>query len=90
MGGGINRAEMKTSQEVKDMNLGMDKPGYFSCRVILTHIRTENIMYPACPSDGCNKKVTEVTEGWRCEKCDRTYEGPAYRYDNPPSDRCCS
>jgi len=79
-GGTINRSELRTTQEVKDMNLGSDKPDYFSSRVIVTHLRTENISYPACPTDGCNKKVTEVADGWKCEKCERTYEGPEYRY----------
>jgi len=77
---GINRAELRTTQEVKDMNLGQDKPDYFSTRVTITHIKTENLSYPACPSEGCNKKVTEVADGWKCEKCERTYENPEHRY----------
>lgn len=36
--------------------------------------------YPACPSEGCNKKVLESGTGWRCEKCDRSYPEPDYRY----------
>ncbi|KAF8517579.1 hypothetical protein BU17DRAFT_76387 [Hysterangium stoloniferum] len=79
-GGTINRSELRTTQEVKDLNLGSDKPDYFSSRVIVTHLRTENISYPACPTDGCNKKVTEVADGWSCEKCERTYESPEHRY----------
>ena len=77
--GGINMSELKTTQEVKDMNLGTDKPEYFSSRIIITHLRAENIMYPACPSDGCNKKVTDLGDGWKCEKCERTFERPEYR-----------
>ncbi|KAF8582281.1 replication factor-a protein [Ramaria rubella] len=77
---GINRAEHKTIQEVKDMNLGQDKPDYFSSRILITHIKSENLSYPACPSEGCNKKVTEVADGWKCEKCERTYESPEHRW----------
>ena len=36
--------------------------------------------YPACPSEGCNKKVLESGTGWRCEKCDRSYPEPDHRY----------
>ncbi|GJJ12350.1 hypothetical protein Clacol_006591 [Clathrus columnatus] len=80
-GGGINRSEMKTLQQVKDLNLGgSDKPDYFSSRIIVTHMRNENLSYPACPVEGCNRKVTESSEGWRCERCDRTHDKPEYRY----------
>ena len=36
--------------------------------------------YPACPTEGCNKKVFESGTGWRCEKCDRSYPEPDHRY----------
>lgn len=78
-GASINLTELRTTQEVKDQNLGQDKPDYFSARVIITLIKTENLSYPACPSEGCNKKVTEVVDGWKCEKCERTYDRPEYR-----------
>jgi ribosomal protein L37AE/L43A len=78
-GAGINLAELLTTQEVKDMNLGQDKADYFSTRIIVTLIKTENLSYPACPSEGCNKKVTEMGDAWKCEKCERTYERPEYR-----------
>jgi len=62
------------------MNLSSDKTEYFSSRVIVTHMKNDNIMYPACPSEGCNKKVTDVGDGWKCEKCERTFDSPEYRY----------
>ncbi|KAG2362493.1 replication factor-A protein 1 [Suillus spraguei] len=40
----------------------------------------ESISYPACPTQGCNKKVVDLGSGWRCEKCDKTFERPEYRY----------
>ncbi|KAJ1931440.1 Replication factor A protein 1 [Kickxella alabastrina] len=38
--------------------------------------------YPACPGEGCNKKITEDQSSgqWRCEKCQRSYPAPEYRY----------
>jgi replication factor A1 len=77
-GGAINRNEMRTIFDVKEAQLGMsDKPDFFSTRATIMHIKTDNLVYPACPQ--CNKKMTESNDVWRCEKCDRTYEKPEYR-----------
>lgn len=79
-GGTINRSEMRTLNDVKESQLGSgDKVEYFSCRATVMHIRGENISYPACGSEGCSKKVVEGHDGWRCEKCDRSFETPTYR-----------
>jgi replication factor A1 len=80
-----NIKERRTIAEAKDENLGMaggDKPDYFNLRAMVVHIRHENLYYPACPSDGCNKKVNleEGNNTWRCEKCDRSFDAPEYRY----------
>ncbi|KAH7889519.1 hypothetical protein F5I97DRAFT_1995013 [Phlebopus sp. FC_14] len=78
---GFNRNEMRHLSDVKESQLGMsDKAEFFSARATIMHIKSENIAYPACPTQGCNKKVTEVTDGWRCEKCDKTFERPEHRY----------
>ncbi|KAH9180401.1 replication factor-a protein [Lactarius sanguifluus] len=78
-GGTINRDEMRTIFDVKEAQLGMsDKADFFSTRATIMHIKTDNLVYPACPT--CNKKTTESHDGWRCEKCDRSYEKPEYRY----------
>ncbi|KAG8745613.1 Replication factor A protein 1 [Ceratobasidium sp. 414] len=85
-GGGpttVRREEMKTLQAVKDENLGMNDEGkadFFTVRATVIHIKGDNIMYPACGSDNCSKKVTEVHDGWRCEKCEKTFPKPKYRY----------
>jgi len=45
------------------------------------HIRQENFAYPACLSENCNKKVTDMGDGtWRCEKCSINHDRPQYRY----------
>lgn len=85
-GGDINAniKERKTIAEVKDQNLGLsgnDKADYFNLRAMVVHIRHENLYYPACPTEACNKKVNDDGNGsWRCEKCDRSFEAPEYRY----------
>ncbi|CUA67759.1 Replication factor A protein 1 [Rhizoctonia solani] len=81
--GAVNRREMKTLQMVKDENLGMSDEGkadFFTSRATIVHIKSDNVMYPACGSDNCSKKVSEVHDGWRCEKCEKTFPKPKYRY----------
>lgn len=78
--GGFNRNEMRHLSDVKESQLGMsDKAEFFSTRATIMHIKGENISYPACPTQGCNKKVIDVGDGWRCEKCDKTFERPEHR-----------
>ncbi|KAM0753641.1 replication factor A 1, rfa1 [Meredithblackwellia eburnea MCA 4105] len=82
-GGSFKKEDFKTLDEVKnDDSLGMsEKPDFFAARATIILIKAENMWYPACPSQGCNKKVSmESDDQWRCEKCDRVYEGPEYRY----------
>ena len=75
--------ERKTLEQVRDENLGMgESVDYFNSKATVVFIRHENVSYPACPiSDECNKKVIEDGEGgWRCEKCDKSFPKPQYRY----------
>jgi replication factor A1 len=80
--GGSNRDPFKTVALVKDENLGMgEQPDYFALKGTVQYIKQDNFCYPACRSEGCNKKVVEVEQGqWRCERCDKTHEKPEYRY----------
>lgn len=83
-GGGSNvfkREEMSTIAAVKESQLGMgDSPENFSCRATIVHIKADTLFYPGCSNEGCNKKVLQGNEGWRCEKCDRSFSEPNYRY----------
>lgn len=77
----FNRAEIRNLREVKESQLGTsDKADFFSTQATIMHIKSDNISYPACPTPNCNKKVVEVHDGWRCEKCDRSFEKPQHRY----------
>ncbi|KAI0636673.1 replication factor-a protein [Trametes polyzona] len=85
-GGGVNfdRAEIRSLNEVKTSELGMsDKVDNFSSRATIMHIKGDNIAYPACPTTGCNKKLLQMGDSWRCEKCDKSYPQPEYRYVVP-------
>ena len=82
-GGGItfDRAEVRNLNEVKTAEFGMmDKPEYFCAQATIMHIKNDNISYPACPTQGCGKKVVELGDSWRCEKCDKSYPKPQHRY----------
>ncbi|KAJ5355343.1 Replication factor A protein 1 [Penicillium cataractarum] len=78
----------KTIAQVREEQLGMsDQVDYFSLKATVVFIRQESTWcYPACLSEGCNKKVTELDVGqWRCEMCDKTHPRPEYRYIMPIS-----
>ncbi|KAF1442537.1 Replication protein A 70 kDa DNA-binding subunit, partial [Spheniscus demersus] len=77
---GVN-TNWKTLFEAKSENLGQgDKADYFSCVGTVIHLRKENCMYQACPSQDCNKKVIDQQNGlYRCEKCDREFPNFKYR-----------
>ena len=81
-GAGGRGDPFKTAAQVKDEQLGMsDTPDYFSIKATITYTKQDNVAYPACLSEGCNKKVVEVDPGqWRCERCDKTHPKPEYRY----------
>jgi replication factor A1 len=79
--GGRNEAN-KTLAQVKEENLGTSEaPDYFTTKATIIYVKPESIFYPACLSEGCNKKVVEIDPGqWRCEKCNKTHPKPTYRY----------
>ncbi|KAL3435717.1 hypothetical protein BDV09DRAFT_167148 [Aspergillus tetrazonus] len=76
------RDQLKTIAQVREEQLGMsEEPSYFTVRATVVYIKQDNLCYPACLSEGCNKKVTELDPGqWRCERCDKTHPRAEYRY----------
>ncbi|KAG8532533.1 uncharacterized protein KY384_002410 [Bacidia gigantensis] len=87
MGGTMSAAggrgdPLKTILQIKEENLGMsEQTDYFSVKATIIYIKQENVSYPACLSEGCNKKVVETDPGeWRCERCDKTHPKPDHRY----------
>lgn len=73
---------VKTVAQVKDENLGMsENTDYFSIKATIVYIKQDNVSYPACINEGCNKKVTDMGDGtWRCEKCNQNHPKPEHRY----------
>ncbi|VDB82701.1 unnamed protein product [Peniophora sp. CBMAI 1063] len=79
--GGQRTDQMRTIADAKAQTAEVsEKAEYFSIRATVMNVKPENIAYPACPSLNCNKKVNDEGNGWRCEKCEKTYPAPEYRY----------
>lgn len=74
--------ERKTLAEIRDEHLGFsEKPDFVTAKIcvgLIKHDEANRLMYPACPE--CRKKLIQMTEGWSCEKCDKTFPEPEYRY----------
>lgn len=72
----------KTIAQVKEENLGMSETvDYFATKATIIFLKQDNVSYPACASPDCNKKVLQEDSGlWRCERCDKTFPKPEYRY----------
>lgn len=79
-GATFNRAEIRTIEDVKQNMQMAEKAQMFSCRGTILHIKGDNPAYPACPNQSCKKKVIDNGEGWNCEKCEKIWEKPEYRY----------
>ena len=79
---GGNRDSTKTIVQVREEDLGMgNDTDWFSIKATIIFVKSDNFAYPACKTEGCNKKVVEIDMGqWRCEKCDKTWDAPEYRY----------
>ncbi|KAF2349433.1 Replication factor A C-terminal [Trinorchestia longiramus] len=59
---------------------GRDQPDYYTAKAMVTYVRKENLLYQACPNDGCNKKVTDLNNGmYRCEKCNKEMDSFKWR-----------
>lgn len=63
-------------------NLGRSEKGdFFSVKAAISFLKVDNFAYPACSSEGCQKKVLEQSDGtWRCEKCEINHPSPKWRY----------
>ena len=74
----------KTILQVKDENLGMtENTDYFTTKATIIYIKQDNPSptYPACLSEGCNRKVVENDPGqWHCVRCDKDHPKPEHRY----------
>lgn len=84
VGGGLDSFEQrKNIAAIKDEQLGFrDKPDFITLKGTVVYIKHDtDPFYAACPTPGCNKKVTEAMNGeYMCEKCNKTFPNCARRY----------
>ena len=68
--------------QLKEQIASSDRGEYFSITGCIGRIRhTNGVSYPACPTEGCNKKVFEMGPSqWKCEKCNQVYPSCNHRY----------
>lgn len=84
-GANVSFADRKAIGQIVEEGLGTnpDQPDVISVKATISYCKhddPEKIAYPSCPDDKCKKKMQQLTEGWTCEKCDKTYPDPKYRY----------
>lgn len=78
-GGGSMTGAWLTFGEAKDMGVSNNQAEDFIAKVTVNMIRTENLVYKSCPTDGCNKKLIDQANGmYRCEKCSKEF--PSFKY----------
>ncbi|OCK79190.1 replication factor-a protein [Lepidopterella palustris CBS 459.81] len=80
--GAGRKQDYKTIAQIREDELGISEEAtYFNLKASVIYVKHDNFAYPACGSEGCNKKVIEDNPGeWRCEKCDKSFPRPHYRY----------
>jgi replication factor A1 len=78
--GGGREEIYKTLGQVRDENLGTsEEPDFFTTRATIVYVKHDNVSYPACLNETCNKKVVEDAGKWRCDKCGDLHDHPQYR-----------
>ncbi|XP_054276816.1 replication protein A 70 kDa DNA-binding subunit-like [Macrosteles quadrilineatus] len=81
-GDGGSSGKWMLFKEAKDAQLGGgDKPDYLTVLATVLHVRGQNCMYKACPSENCQKKVIDQNNGYyRCEKCNKEFDTYKWRF----------
>lgn len=53
---------------------------YYQVMGTVMMIKSDNVVYKACPTENCKKKVIDMENGmYRCEKCNREFPNFLYR-----------
>ncbi|KAF2204931.1 replication protein-like protein A 70 kDa DNA-binding subunit [Delitschia confertaspora ATCC 74209] len=82
-GGGPKTYKLISQILEEEVGLTADQPSIFDVKASTVYIKHNNatLSYPACQSEGCSKKVLEENPGeWWCEKCQKKWPKPEYRY----------
>jgi len=66
-----------TIAQVKE-ELGTGDKDFFTTKGTVIFFKQDTFSYPACKN--CKKKLIDEGTSWRCEKCQKTWPEPDYRY----------
>lgn len=79
--GGQKQDSKLISKIVEEESYLQDDPVYFDLKASVIFVKSQPIAYPACQTENCNKKVIDENPGeWWCEKCQKKWPKPKYRY----------
>ena len=67
-----------TLADIKAVSAGMESPQVFTLEAQFKEVQTDRLMYKACPE--CKKKVVEVSDTIRCERCNKNLDQVDHRY----------
>jgi len=76
----FNRTDIRMIDNLKANLQVAEEAEVFSYRGTVSHVQGDTPAYPACPNQTCKRKVIDIGEGWHCEKCEKTWQEPEYRY----------
>lgn len=80
-GGNANQDTKLISQILEEESYLQDTPAYFTLKASVIYVKNTTFAYPACQTPNCNKKVIdENPDEWWCEKCQKKWPKPEYRY----------
>lgn len=77
----VDLSKRTTANKLINENIGMnDTPEYITLKGYIGKIKNQNFFYEACATPDCLKKVTNIGDGYSCEKCEKTHETCLKRY----------
>lgn len=82
-GAGNRKTDSKLISKVvkEEAYLQSETPTYFDLKASIVYVRPGTFAYPACQGPNCSKKVIEENpDEWWCEKCQKKWPKPNYRY----------
>jgi replication factor A1 len=83
-GGGVEGLEKrKLISCIRDEGLGANelKPDFVTIKGTIIYMKHDNDpWYTACPTPGCNKKVTQGMNSWTCDKCSLDFPNVRLEY----------
>uniref|UniRef100_A0A915C2S8 Replication protein A subunit n=3 Tax=Parascaris univalens TaxID=6257 RepID=A0A915C2S8_PARUN len=80
MGGDSYARDLRLIGIADNAKLGRneDKGAYFNVTAMISSMKADGALYKSCGTNGCKKKVVEMDNQYRCEKCNLTLDSFKY------------